>query len=216
MQTQQRWAGAEFRHFAAAYIPWFGTIPPLPCATTTFPPSETESDKSQGTFLGGKGKGIWDFMHSNVILWGEATSTLESKRNNEELNNLFLPLPLPVLFSWISHGIWQVSFPDGSHWAISPPHVLMGALPCTNTVTTTSRRKIISGLPSQEFYTQIYSLSLSLECRHHTPALHGLNNLESYQVIHPTVEIIPLDVFVRNCMNFGFILVSNQYTLSQD
>lgn len=95
----------------------------------------------------------------------------------------------------------------------------MGALPCASmlsTVITTSRRKIISGLPLQEFYTQIYSLSLSLECRDNPAPLHGLNNLESYQVIHPIIEIISLGAFVRNCMNFGFILVSNQYTLSQN
>lgn len=148
------------------------------------------------------------------------TSTLESKRNNEELNDLFLPLPLPVLFllnitwcvasflpSWKSLGNFPTSSTDG------------GSLPWSSmlsSVITTSRREIISGLPLQEFYTQIYSLSLSFQCRENPVPLHGLNNLESHQIIHSIVEIISLEAFVRNCMNFGFILVSNQYTLSQN
>lgn len=65
--------GAEFMHFAVGYILWFRTIPFLPCASITLSLSDTVGvpDKLKGTFLGGKGKRVWDFMHFNAILWGE-------------------------------------------------------------------------------------------------------------------------------------------------
>lgn len=61
-------------------------------------------------------------MHILQICEEGTTSTPESEGHDEELNDLFLPLPLPVL-----HLLkWQLFFPDVSRWAISPPQVLMG------------------------------------------------------------------------------------------
>lgn len=45
-------------------------FPPLPSTSATLSPSETVDvpDELQGTFLGGKGKRVWGFMHFNAIL----------------------------------------------------------------------------------------------------------------------------------------------------
>lgn len=179
--------------------------PHVPCPTSTLVPCETVDvlEKLQVTrgagFRQGEGRGTGISCTFMQLCEEGTASTPEPKGHNEELNDLFLPLPLPMLRLLNITGVCGTFFPllsiDGRFphlkcWWVSTVHEHLPCASTLSTVITTFPRRTIPDVPSQETYTRICDPSRSLGRRGNPTPLHGLNNLEAHQVIHPVAAVI--------------------------